>query len=989
MDDDLLKISLKQGNQFNKYQDNIKRLKRKMASVKEGFVSSSNPEIPNTNTNTNTNANTNANITELRQLQNNYDKLMKEYILLQKSMKKSSLETINRLSSNNPYLGKNLLFTDGTICYVTHQGVAKPYTNEDIYNNTIGKNGCSSELVKLTIPWTSSYIKGSTIPTNPTLIVGTPMIKGKSCGAEGKNVYASKLINNPSSEYIGCYNDKPPSTNILVVPILSSDAGSNGFVPYASSIYLNNARCGAWAAFDQNPNTLWHSGVNSSNIYNATTGVYEGSNGKDIASIGRVKGEYLAINMPGVNTPSAKNITVTQYSLAPRIDLASTRSPNSWYVIGWKNNQWHKVDRQIDQSFNSSSAKTYNVLTPGAYSAYMLLIDKVGNNDQKINRYCVQVAGWNLFTNSDSSFTDDKRSMILNTSAINYTSFDNCQQYAVDNGYQYFGLQDYQTNGTAQCLVSNDITRTKIYGDASKQLTQIPIWSSNTSKQTSILSAQLAGMGQMIIYDINGAVVYRTNPEVQGCSSWGTIVVDSATYGGNCGVPIGNVTNKVANDLKCNWKERCTIPISNATFGDTAKKCKKSFDVSYKCGGTPFTRNLAQAEGQTMILDCSEHIAKECKFYLILQDDGNLCIYKGTDPSNNKGSVWCSQTNGKQKMANPNWVSSKGKFGRNYLKTGDILGPDEWIGSNNGALKLIMQSDGNLVLYTSENNSGCIKASNGKTVGKSWVNAVYKLNASGNKNSLGKVGYIDSESNLKEYPSSMLSLSNEYQIYQNTDSTGNNISTTTVSNQNGCQDLCNNNANCTSYAYQNSTSTCWIKNGSTISKQTNNGMTLGIRKPKLNNSAICSNEIVDIDTIQYDNYKKGSIMSANTKCNSSVVSKEDNKKLENILSQLTILGKDIASKMEKLYNEDNRIYEKLNTNHDQFKSDLEKYKNIQYKIDTELKIQSNNIEGMRNINDINGMLTDSDLIVLQENYKYIFWSILAVGTLTIAINTMK
>jgi hypothetical protein len=58
-------------------------------------------------------------------------------------------------------------------------------------------------------------------------------------------------------------------------------------------------------------------------------------------------------------------------------------------------------------------------------------------------------------------------------------------------------------------------------------------------------------------------------------------------------------------------------------------------------------------------------------------------------------------------------------------------------------------------------------------------------------------------------------------------------------------------------------------------------------------------------------------------------------------------------------------------------------------------LQSNNIEGMQNLsnsldfNDLNGLLTDSDLRVLQENYSYIMWSILAVGLLTITINTMK
>ena len=98
--------------------------------------------------------------------------------------------------------------------------------------------------------------------------------------------------------------------------------------------------------------------------------------------------------------------------------------------------------------------------------------------------------------------------------------------------------------------------------------------------------------------------------------------------------------------------------------------------------------------------------------------------------------------------------------------------------------------------------------------------------------------------------------------------------------------------------------------------------------------------------------------------------------------------------MESLYNKDNTIYQKLNTNAEQFKKDLENYKLTNLKIQKELELQklpSNNIEGMQNLNmnDLNGMLSDSDLRVLQGNYSYIMWSILAVGILTITINTIK
>jgi hypothetical protein len=383
----------------------------------------------------------------------------------------------------------------------------------------------------------------------------------------------------------------------------------------------------------------------------------------------------------------------------------------------------------------------------------------------------------------------------------------------------------------------------------------------------------------------------------------------------------------------------------------------------------------------------------------MLQDDGNMSIYQGTPDNIIQPAVWSTMTNGKQLQANSDWEASKGSYGRNYIIGGEVLSINQWIGSTNGSTKLMMQQDGNLVLYTSESKSGCVKGQNDKTYGSTWVNAVYKLGSAGNVSSLGKIGYVDADSNLKEYPDSMLGFSNDYQIYQNTDSAGNDMTSLTTTDQNGCQTACNNNADCAAYVYQGSTSTCWLKNRSAYpkgKKQSNNTTILGVRTPQLKGSKTCSNEIVNVDTIQYDNYLKGTAMTMDTQCNQPIVSQEDMVKFDNIKSQLVTLGQDITSKMETLYNEDNKIYEKLNMNEKQFKKDLEKYRTLNIKIRKEFELQSNNnIEGMQNfkgslnMNDINGMLSDSDLIVLQGNYSYIMWSILAVGLLTITVNTMK
>lgn len=833
MDSDLINISLNQGKQFKNYQEKFKAnvenqiygtKSKRVYKKREGFTNGSgdsNGENDNIDllqqrderAKSVSKANQ-ADLNQLTNLQTQYNNLQTQYNGSQKNMNDNSLVSINRTSSKNPYLNKNIRFTTGHVCYVNSLGVVKWIPSTEIWDTL--KNCSDKTYIDVNIPWLSEYgTPGTTIPTNPSLISGTNMVANQACGNEGKNVYVSKLITNPSSSYIGCYNDKPAAIMTNAIPIMNSSNSVNGFASSASSMYQNNNDSwGPWLAFDQNPNTFWHAEDTSSTQYNTATGVYEGTNSISINTINSgiltIKGEYLQVNMPGINTDTVQNIKVTQYSIAPRLDnnLFLTRSPNTWYLIGFNNGQWYEVDRQVDQKF-SSSPRTFNVANPGDYGSYCIIVENIGNSDQTIYRNCLQIAELNLFVSSDSTFSDADRAMIWNTASIGYTSYGECEKYAVNNDFQYFGQQDVQPDGTAACLVSNDYDRTVGYGDASKQVTGSPIWSSNTTGQT--YTMQVSGLGKMLIYDISTAIVFNSNADDAGCINWGTLTIDTATYGGNVNsstyggnctttsVPIGNVTDKIAND--CNIKETCSIPISAAILGDSAPWCPKSFDVAYKCGGNPYSRNLnpTEAEGQTMILDCKDYIQTTCLFFIILQDDGNMCLYKGKDPSDQKEVVWAAGTNGKQKNANPDWEASKGKYGRNYMTNGETLVQDEWIGSNDGSIKLIMQTDGNLVLYTSETKSGCSVKDN-KTYGSSWVNAVYKIDPIGNKSSLGKVSYIDEESRSREYPSSLLSYSNEYQLLNDFDSTGNDIQQFETSNkETGCIDACNANNDCAGF----------------------------------------------------------------------------------------------------------------------------------------------------------------------------------------------
>jgi PAN domain len=1023
MDNDLIKISLNQGKQFKNYQGkiinsvetSIHGTKSKISNTKrEGF------EMPSNFQNTDIfqkrdersriiSKSNQADQDQLNDIKGQYDGLLTQYNDTENSVNSNSLVAINRTSSTNPYLNKNITVNQSTSQlpitdlgyggYVSGLGYFKSYPDQATFDSVAGKNGCPKNVIK----------DVSSNDYSSSLLQGQPMVANQSCGNEGKNVYVSKLIDNPSSSYVGCYNDKPMSTSVNAVPIMNSSNSVNGFVSTGSSVYQgNNNTYGTWAAFDQNPNTFWHSAYDDSTKYNSATGVYEGAHSIPINTVSSgiltIKGEFLQINMPGVNTSSVQNIKVTQYSIAPRLDLITTRSPNTWYLIGWKDSQWYEVDRQVSQNFTNSTPKTYNVANPGDYGSYIIIVEKVGNDDQTTLRECVQIAELNLFVNSDSSFTNDQRAMIYNSSSIGYTTFDNCKRYAIENDYKYFGLQDVQENGTAACLVSNDYDRSISYGDATTQSSAIPLWSSNTATGQSN-TMQIVGSGQITIYDINSTAIFNSNELVAECDNWGTLIIDSATYGGNCKVPIGNDTSKVTPD--CNYKDSCSIPISYSTFGDPAQGCAKTFDVAYKCGGKSFSKNLtSEAQGQTLILDCKDHMQTTCQFFMILQDDGNMCLYKGTDPSTQQDVIWSTKSNGLQKGTNPEWTASKGKYGRNYMKLGETLAVNEWVGSNDGSIKLLMQTDGNLVLYTSESKTGC-SVKNDKTYGGGWVNAIYKIDQTGNKNTIGKVAYIDAETKLREYPSSLLERSNQYQLLNDFDSAGNDIQqVTTTTAEKGCIDACNANADCSGFVYQPNGSMCYIKNSSMYpvgEKQyySGSGLIMGMRKPQISSSVngSCSKDIVDIDSIQYDNYIKGDLMTTDTQCQTNIVPQTDKTKMTDIQNQMLSVGEQITNNSNNLYTENKDIYSDISANSKQFKKNVSMYRKNDTKIKNELNLPVTlKAEGMRSMkttetgitmNDVNSMLSDTDIRVLQENYSYIFWSILAVGLLTITVSKIK
>ena len=77
--------------------------------------------------------------------------------------------------------------------------------------------------------------------------------------------------------------------------------------------------------------------------------------------------------------------------------------------------------------------------------------------------------------------------------------------------------------------------------------------------------------------------------------------------------------------------------LSQTTKYGTATNCTKLSDGSWSGGG------WSNAVYNTT--------NPESSYYLILQDDGNMCVYRGSSPNDNQGLIWSSGTNPQKRLS--------------------------------------------------------------------------------------------------------------------------------------------------------------------------------------------------------------------------------------------------------------------------------------------------------------------------------------------------
>ncbi|MDA9072274.1 DUF642 domain-containing protein [bacterium] len=952
--------SLTQGEKFNNYQKRITKDLEKHVNnyyVAEGFdgipemLKKLNP-IPNGLTEKSLSIIKNNNYSSQQQtienLRQEHAKTLKEYESLTGEIQKSASGYFDRINPSNPYLNKTVSFLGGQLCYVTNAGVAKWIANTDILNSA----NIPQQSTKINIKWDDSYkLPGSKIPTIPPLVSGTPLEMNQRLGNEGSNVFVNSLISNPSISYTGCYADNtttplmtfmggsPPPPSLIQNGNFDQPSIDNNTYQYINS----SSQVPGW-----NFNAVL---INNSSAWGYPTPYPNGDQalciqgGQTVAQTFAFQANVqytVSLVACGRNTSGQSNsIQIELYSTAN--DLISTIYTFQPPINSWTN---------YSATFTVSTTQNYQIYFKGT----------------PVSGLDISTAIQNIKIQTDPS-----------TSGGTYT-YDSCKQTAIDNEYKYFSLQGVN-DSTSQgyCAVSNNEPTITQLGDSQVETKSVELWSSKTNGQPGN-TAKLNHKGSLKVFNSAGTAVFNTpnsksNPnDYIGCYGDESSRAMTLQNGGK-----QQYTHDTCQQLAIDNGDTY-FGLQNSTSGTNAQ-CASSSDLTSalkygKAGNcTKISDGTFSGGGWSNAVYSTD---AKSNYFLVLNNNGNMVIARGSGPGDNQGKIWSSNTKGKQKSPNPKYEAAKGKFGQNWIASGTTMAAGDFIGSNNGSIALIMKSNGNLVLHTFEMGSNCKKMADGNMGSGLGGNAIYNVGQVGIPTNMSQLAYIDQNSGLHTYPSSNTQYTNSYTEIKGADSTGNDIAGSSYGNAtpDACKTTCNNTPDCAGFTFSNGT--CYPKTSSMYpsgEKQINSTSNLYMRnKGPINPSAGISQVTHNIDSINYQKYNAPTTDETNFSLSGATSTQKQ--QMDQLQTRLTQLSEQINSLTGKFGDGAQQASNQENSNNVGIKNFL-----------YEIKTTDKKIKGFGN--NIDNMLTDSDIVVLQKNYNYLFWSILAIGSALVSMNVIK
>jgi hypothetical protein len=153
--------------------------------------------------------------------------------------------------------------------------------------------------------------------------------------------------------------------------------------------------------------------------------------------------------------------------------------------------------------------------------------------------------------------------------------------------------------------------------------------------------------------------------------------------------------------------------------------------------------------------------------------------------------------------------------------------------------------------------------------------------------------------------------------------------------------------------------------------------------PTVDNNRTCGNNVKMIDSLAWKRYKKtGTTMTQDTKCGLASATSRQQWRNNYFKKKLSDITDKIVEKLKYLESLNVDMTDQMGIDLDVLKADMDKYTALHQKYNA-LLADSDEIVN------IAGILDDSDILVLQENYSYLMWTIVATALVIITINQMN
>lgn len=482
-----------------------------------------------------------------------------------------------------------------------------------------------------------------------------------------------------------------------------------------------------------------------------------------------------------------------------------------------------------------------------------------------------------------------------------------------------------------------------------------------------------------------------------------------ATYGANCATIVNPTSGKVGDwrnssgnkfavkngnyskfiTDNCDNKELCNFQVDFQKYGDPAVACGKTMSVSYNCGNVNKTYSSSDviSTGGTISLDCTKE-TEDCKLYRVqVNDDGSFSINSGTSSTSrqlwNNGTTSTSDVSVSKDTGLFNRKGALGGGSNNFTANGKMI-PGEYIVSNNGQFILHFTSDADIQLVKLQSTCHTVNNINyGNNDTDNISQAIYQMDIVNSKN-IGKIGYVDGQSRLHNYPSSMISKGTGYVTVGNFNSVGNDLKTVkNVANVDSCKKACTDLDNCHGFTYNTEKTQCTLKDENMYPAGTrvmDSNYELYIRNPSVNNHNTCSEKVVPIDSGLWDKYPKGTDMTLGTLCDLGVISRPELAKLKILNKEIVGTAKQIYKKIKKLTRENSTLGKRMGIEKEYMDKQIRKFKDIYHRLQKEKLSDDQTVAGM---------LSDADINSTMNSNRYIMWSILAIVVAIFTIHLIR